>query len=128
MPIPTWMAKVNKHIFNKLELKRGKRPVLTHVGRSSGKTYHTPLDAHRTEDAFIFFAMYGANSDWVQNILAAGTAALSVDGVDYDLVSPRMVTLDDARRQLPPDTELQPGRVGGIEYLQMDIDARQSSG
>ena len=30
--MPKWVAKVNKRTFNKLELKRGKRPVLTHAG------------------------------------------------------------------------------------------------
>ncbi len=32
MPVPAWIAQVNKRLFNKVELKRGVRPVLTHVG------------------------------------------------------------------------------------------------
>jgi hypothetical protein len=58
MPVPQWVAKINKRLFNPMEIRRGKRPVITHSGRSSGKTYHTPLDAHRTEDGFVFILMY----------------------------------------------------------------------
>ena len=59
MPLPRWLANFNKRTFNKLELKRGVRPALTHVGRSSGQVYHTPLDAHRVEGGFIFIMNYG---------------------------------------------------------------------
>lgn len=96
MPLPRWLAQLNKRTFNKMEIKRGNRPVLSHVGRSSGKAYETPLDAHAVEGGYIFIANYGRDSDWVKNILAAGTAALRVDGDELDLVSPRMVPKDEA--------------------------------
>ena len=121
MPVPQWMAKVNKRVFNPMELRRGKRPVITHVGRSSGKEYHTPLDAHRTENGFVFFLMYTSASDWVQNVMAAGSAKLSVEGEEFDLVSPRLITKEEAAAVVSAETNLQPGRVKGIEYLQMDI-------
>ncbi len=69
-------------------LKRGVRPVLTHVGRTSGKTYHTPLDAHPVENGYIFILMYGSDSDWVKNVLAAGTAHLRVGGDEFELDPP----------------------------------------
>ena len=121
MPVPQWMAKVNKRVFNPMELRRGKRPVITHVGRSSGKEYHTPLDAHRTENGFVFFLMYTSASDWVQNVMAAGSAKLSVEGEEFDLVSPRLITKEEAASVVSAETNLQPGRVKGIESLQMDI-------
>lgn len=46
MPVPEVAGQVNKRVFNPLELRLGVRPVLTHVGRTSGTTYRTPLDAH----------------------------------------------------------------------------------
>ncbi len=121
MPVPMWVAQVNKRLFNKLELKRGKRPVLTHVGRSSGKTYQVPLDAHRVDGGFIFILMYGSSSDWVQNVLAAGTASLEVGGEEFDLASPRLVTKDVAWAQLPGTTKAPPKRLNVTEFLQMDI-------
>lgn len=121
MPVPQWVAKINKRVFNPMEIRRGKRPVITHVGRSSGKEYHTPLDAHRTEDGFVFILMYTSACDWVRNVTAAGSAKLSVSGEEFDLVSPRLITKEQAAAVVSPDTNLQPGRTKGLEYLQMDI-------
>lgn len=121
MPVPKWVAQVNKRVFNKLELKRGVRPVLTHAGRSSGATYHTPLDAHPVDNGYIFILMYGSGSDWVQNVLAAGTAMLKIDGDEFELVSPRLVTKDVAWQQLPATAKAPPNFLRVTEYLQMDI-------
>ena len=120
MPVPQWVAQINKRLFNKLELKRGKRPVLTHIGRSSGKSYQTPLDAHRAGNSFIFLLMYGLDSDWVKNVMASGSAGLRIENEGWELVNPRLISKEEARQQLP-ETNLQPGRIKGIEYLQMDI-------
>lgn len=120
MPMPLWWGKVNKRVFNPMELKRGVRPVLIHVGRTSGTVYETPLDAHRVEDGFIFILVYGSASDWVKNILASGTARLKIDGDDVDLVSPRLVSKDAAWRILPSTTKRPPAMLRITEYLQMD--------
>ena len=119
MPVPQWVAQINKRVFNKLELKRGKRPVLTHIGRSSGKSYQTPLDAHRTDNSFIFLLMYGSGSDWVKNVMASGSAGLRIENEGWELINPRLISMEEARRQLP-ETNLRPGRIKGIEYPQMD--------
>jgi deazaflavin-dependent oxidoreductase (nitroreductase family) len=121
MPLPMWVAQVNKRLFNRIELRRGARPVLTHVGRSSGKTYHTPLDAHRVDGGFIFILMYGSGSDWVRNVLAAGTASVKVGSEEFELESPRVVSKDAAWQQLPEKTKAPPGFLKVTEYLQMDI-------
>ena len=121
MPIPKFVALVNRRIFNPAELKRGVRPVLMHVGRSSGKTYRTPLDAHRIEGGYIFVLMYGSDSDWVLNSLASGTAKRAIDGDEFDLVSPRLISKDEARQLLSEMTKEPPNFLKVTEYLQMDI-------
>jgi deazaflavin-dependent oxidoreductase (nitroreductase family) len=121
MPVPRWIAHVNKRFFNKMELKRGNWPVLTHVGRSSGATYHTPLEAHRVDGRFIFVLMYGSRSDWVQNVLTSGSATLRVGEEEFDLVSPQVVTAKAARRQLPATVKPPPSLLNVTEYLQMDV-------
>ncbi len=121
MPVPMWIARVNKRVFNPLELRRGVRPVLTHVGRSSGKTYRTPLDAHAVDGGYIFIVMYGSDSDWVQNVLAAGAATLEIDGDEFELVSPRLVSKQDAWQQLSATTKAPPEFLRVTEYLQMDV-------
>lgn len=120
MPVPMWIARVNKRVFNPLELRRGVRPVLTHVGRSSGKTYRTPVDAHAVDGGYIFIVMYGSDSDWVQNVLAAGAATLEIDGDEFELVSPRLVSKQDAWQQLSATTKAPPEFLRVTEYLQMD--------
>ncbi len=53
-------------------------PCSIHVGRSSGKIYRTPLDAHALPDGYLFIPMYGPRTDWVKNVLVAGAARLSI--------------------------------------------------
>ena len=121
MPIPMWVAQINKRVLNPLELRRGVRPVLTHVGRLSGKTYRTPLDAHPVDGGYIIIVMYGPDSDWVQNVLAAGAAALEIDGDAFELMSPRLVSKEDAWQLLSTTTKAPPDYLRVTEYLQMDL-------
>jgi deazaflavin-dependent oxidoreductase (nitroreductase family) len=123
MPVPKWIALANRRFLNPRELKRGVRPVLAHVGRSSGKTYRTPLDAHVVEGGYIFIIMYGSDSDWVQNILAAGTATVAVDGEHFDLESPKLISKQEAWQLLSPKTKEPPSFLKVTEYLQMDVAA-----
>jgi deazaflavin-dependent oxidoreductase (nitroreductase family) len=74
MPYPRWLARFNKRLLNPREIRREKYPIVTHLGRVSGRPYRTPLDAFPTEAGYVLVARYGPNSDWVRNILAAGTA------------------------------------------------------
>ncbi len=121
MPVPMWVAEINKRVFNKMELKRGTRPVLTHVGRTSGASHRTPLDAHRVDGGFVFICMYGPQSDWVQNVLAAGSAELSAGGEEFHLVEPRIITEAEAFSQLPETTKAPPGFLKVTDYLRMDV-------
>lgn len=108
MPYPRWLAQVNKRLFNPRAIRKGEYPVVTHVGRASGKTYATPLDAYPTKTGYVLVARYGPESDWVQNIIAAGSATLRIEGEDHALDSPRLASLETAVGQLvaddpPPD-------------------------
>ena len=119
--MPMWIARVNKRVFNPMELKRGKRPVLTHVGRSSGRTHRTPLDAHPVDGGYIFIVMYGPESDWVRNVLAAGGATLQIDGDEFELVAPRLVSKEAAWQLLSTTTKAPPDFLKVSDYLQMDF-------
>jgi hypothetical protein len=119
MPAPRWLAEVNKRLFNKIELRRGVRPVTTHVGRSSGRTYHTPLEAHPVESGYIFILVYGSGSD-CKNVLAAGTARLNINDEMLELTSPRIVTKDVAWR-LPAATKAPANYLNATEYPQMNV-------
>lgn len=121
MPMPLWWGQINKRIFNKMALKQGNWPVLTHVGRSSGKVYRTPLEVHPIDDGYMFILIYGSKSDWVQNILAAESASLEIDGKQIELIKPRLVPEDVAWQRLPTDTKPPPKMLNVREFLQVDV-------
>lgn len=121
MPMPKWWGHINKRVFNPGQIKKGVSPVLTHVGRTSGRTFQTPLDAHPVDGGYIFILVYGSGSDWVKNIIAAGVASLRVDGEEIPLKSPRVITEEAAWELLAPTTKRPPKFLRISEYLQMDI-------
>ncbi len=121
MPMPRWLAQINKRVFNRIEIRRGVRPVLIHVGRSSGKTYRTPLDAHPFDDGYLFIPMYGPRTDWVKNVLAAGTARVRIDGDEIELAAPRLVEKDAVWHLLPATIKTPPTIKGESELLRMDV-------
>ncbi|WP_049567684.1 nitroreductase family deazaflavin-dependent oxidoreductase [Nonomuraea sp. SBT364] len=121
MPMPTWWGHVNKRVFNPRAIEGGKWPVLTHVGRTSGATYRTPLDAHPVDGGYLFILVYGSRADWVRNVLATGGARLRVDGKEVALAAPRLVGKEEAFRALP-DAAARPPKVLRItEFLRMDL-------
>lgn len=121
MPLPRWLAQINKRVFNPREIKRGRRPVLTHVGRSSGRTYRTPLEAFPVDGGYIFVLMYGAQSDWARNVLAAGSATLTIDDREIELVTPRVLTDEADWQRLPSTFKRPPSFLHVSELLQMDV-------
>ncbi|MFD6067774.1 nitroreductase/quinone reductase family protein [Amycolatopsis lurida] len=117
MPMPRWWGHVNKRVFNPRAIAGGKYPVLIHVGRTSGKTRHTPLDAHPVDGGYLFVPVYGPEADWVRNIMTAGKARLRIDGREVDLSGPRLVGADEF-----PDGVTRPPKLLRItEFLRMDV-------
>lgn len=123
MPVPMWIARKNRRFFNPREIKKGVRPVLTHIGRTSGATFHTPLDAHPIDGGYIFIVMYGQQSDWVKNILASGEATLTVEGADTALTNPKIIGKGEAFLVLSRDVKAPAGFLNVTEYLRMDTSA-----
>ncbi|MFI7446068.1 nitroreductase family deazaflavin-dependent oxidoreductase [Nonomuraea sp. NPDC049714] len=121
MPMPRWWGQVNKRVFNPRAVAGGKWPVLTHVGRTSGATYHTPLDAYPVDGGYLFVLVYGSGSDWVRNVLAAGGARLRVDGREVELAVPRLIGEDEAFQALPDKVARPPRLLRITEFLRMDL-------
>lgn len=121
-PTRGWLAKINKHLFNPRQVRPGKHPVVTHLGRRSGATHHTPLDAFPTETGFVLVVRYGREPDWVRNVLAAGTAHLRVGDVDHALTSPRLVSRPEALDAMVDDPPKDPMKVD--ESLLMEMASR----
>ena len=76
MPIPRVVARFNRVVTNPVQrLWAGRLPgfvIVEHVGRKSGRLYRTPVNARRESGGFAIALTYGASTDWVRNVLAAG--------------------------------------------------------
>jgi len=119
MPMPLWWGHINKRVFNPRAVRNEKWQVIQHVGRSSGRSYRTPLEAFQVDDGFVFTLVYGSRSDWVQNVMAAGAAKLEVDGNTVELIDPQIVNAEAAFARLPPDTKRPPRLLRIDEFLVM---------
>jgi deazaflavin-dependent oxidoreductase (nitroreductase family) len=62
--------------------------VVTHVGRTSGRTYATPILPHRAGDVVLIPLTYGSGVHWVRNVKAAGVATIRVHGHTFRVVDP----------------------------------------
>ena len=91
--------------------------VVHHVGRRSGRTYQTPVDAHRTAEGTLILLPYGPVTDWCRNVLAAGRCTVTVDGQDLALSAPEVIPASVAERRVPADVARQWHRQGIAHYL-----------
>jgi deazaflavin-dependent oxidoreductase (nitroreductase family) len=114
---------MNKWMFNPRELKKGVRPVLVHVGRMSGREYLTPLEPTPIEGGYLFVPVYGVKSDWVRNVLAAGSARLRTGGTEVVVTNPRLVAAEAAFALLPEGAERPPKWLKLEQYLLTDLQA-----
>ena len=72
--------------------RRGRGPfsLVRHVGRTTGRSYETPIIVARVPEGFVAELTYGPKVAWYQNAVAAGGCELLVRGVEY-----RVDRLDD---------------------------------
>jgi deazaflavin-dependent oxidoreductase (nitroreductase family) len=81
--------------------KRSSWGLLTHVGRRSGRTYQTSLGTYTYGDGFLLPLGYGTQTDWYQNLMAAGTCELAWKGHTYHLERPELISGPDVSRAWP---------------------------
>ncbi len=65
--------------------------VICHRGRRTARAYRTPVLAVKRGDTVAVAVLYGEESDWVRNLLAAGGGQLVRAGRTYELAAPRLV-------------------------------------
>ncbi len=75
--------------------------VIKHVGRTSGTTYETPVDAMPTDDGFLIALPYGTRADWLKNVLASGSAVIVRDGLTHEVGQPELVATDSVAAEVP---------------------------
>jgi deazaflavin-dependent oxidoreductase (nitroreductase family) len=120
MPLPRRLAKFNLVVTNRILGPLARYlpgfAVVSHVGRRSGRTYRTPVNLFRREDGYVIALLYGADSQWVRNVLAAGGADVDTRGRRLRLVDPELVR-DPDRSLLPRPVRVPVGLVNVDEFL-----------
>jgi len=96
----------HRAVGNPLQMRSAGTPgtyasVIRHQGRTTGRTYDTPVWAVPTEDGFVIAIVYGSRTDWLKNVLASGTAAIVHDGDTYPVGQPEIVPMQSARAYFP---------------------------
>lgn len=94
------MAKFNRRVTNQmiglLAPYLPRWAVLVHRGRKSGAEYRTPVAVTIHDSSLMVPIGYGEESDWLRNLLAAGSGRLVHRGKTHDFVNPRVVDRDKA--------------------------------
>jgi deazaflavin-dependent oxidoreductase (nitroreductase family) len=129
MPASRSMARFNKRFTNRLTSKvAGYLPgfaIVSHIGRKSGRAYRTPVNAFRTDGGYIIALTYGAQSDWVKNVLAAGSCELQTRGRRVHLFDPYIVT-DESKVWAPLPVRLILGLIDAPQYMRLSAAHRCS--
>lgn len=91
-----WLSKA---VINKRQLRTAGSPgayaaIVRHRGRSSGRSYETPIGTVADGDAFLVALPYGTRSQWLRNVLAAGSATLVHEGQTFAADRPEIVPME----------------------------------
>jgi deazaflavin-dependent oxidoreductase (nitroreductase family) len=102
MQLPRGLARFNKVVTNRVQGTYAwvlpPWAVVVHQGRRSGRFHRTPVLAFVRGDRLAVPVLYGEDSDWVRNLLAAGRGELIRLGRRRPLLAPRLVDAAEAER------------------------------
>ena len=101
--MPDWLPAFNRRIVNPVQRLWAPRlppwALIVHRGRRSGTEYRTPVLASVEDDRIYVGLYYGADAQWVRNVLAGGATVVRA-GRSRRLERPRIVR-DGLTERLP---------------------------
>ena len=104
MPLPSWLARFNRGVTNRVTRPiAGRLPgfaIVRHRGRRSRRRYRTPVNLFHRGDSVVIALTYGPDRDWVRNVMTAGGCEVETRGRVLWLEGPRILT--DTRQTLVP--------------------------
>ena len=111
-------------VANPYEMRSAGEPgamasVIRHTGRTSGKSYQTPVAAVATEDGFVIAIVYGSRTDWLRNVLASGSATIVHEGHTYPVDHPEVMPIETATAYFPAEHRRQFRRYRVSQCLQV---------
>ena len=81
--------------------------VIRHRGRKSGRAYETPVAVVATDDGFVISLQFGSRTDWLRNVLAAGSATIVHEGHVYAVDRPEFIPLQGVATRFSPSYQRQ---------------------
>lgn len=125
MPLPKALARLNRAGLNRVTRRIAPwMPgfgVIVHRGRRSGRVYRTPVNVFPTPGGYVFALTYGAGTDWVRNVQAAGGCELETRGRRVRLTAPR-VFHDETRTGIRAPERYVLGLLNVSDFLAMKTD------
>jgi deazaflavin-dependent oxidoreductase (nitroreductase family) len=123
MPLSKRVAHFNRRVTNRVTRRFAwwlpGFAIVIHVGRRSGRRYRTPVNVFRSDGRYVFALTYGRRSDWVRNVLAAGTCEVETRRRTVTLTNPELFT-DPTRRHVPRAVRRALGALQVDDFLAMD--------
>ena len=121
-PILDAIRRVNRRYTNPRILATAGQPgasasVVHHVGRRSGTEYRTPVVVAAAGDDLVVALPYGPGTDWVRNVLAAGSATIDHDGEQVEVVRPEVVSIAEVNHHFPEKEQRTHLRFGVTDAL-----------
>ena len=132
MPLPQLLGRINRRVTNPIlwpivgRLPRSGFGRIVHVGRRTGRVYRTPMLGFGRGDRIVFALTYGPHTQWVRNVLAAGSCDFETRRSTRHLVEPRLVH-DPERRLVPPMVGSVLGWLGVDDFLEMRVTSAQET-
>jgi deazaflavin-dependent oxidoreductase (nitroreductase family) len=118
--LPRSLARFNRRVTNRILGPLAPRlpgfGVVIHTGRKSGRVYRTPVNVFRRPEGYVIALTYGADSEWVRNVLANGGCMLETRGRVTKLAQPRLFH-DTRRSAMPLPVRLILGLAGVADFL-----------
>ena len=125
MSLPKGLIRFNTRYVNPRMLRlagRGPMVDLEHVGRTSGRTFHTPLMGFRDGDTVTLALTYGPDVQWLKNIRAAGRCRMRIGADVVALGAPVPVGPDEALPRIPqPQRTLLRWPIRCHDYVQLPV-------
>jgi hypothetical protein len=92
------LIRLQRAIINPKQMRSAGSPgayaaVIRHRGRVSGRSLETPVGVVAADDGFVIALVYGSRTNWVQNVLASGSATIVHEGNTYEVDQPEIIPM-----------------------------------
>lgn len=100
------MIALQRTLMNPAQMRSAGTPgayagIVRHRGRTSGKAYATPVGIVSVDDGFLVALVYGERTNWLRNVLAAGSAEIVHEGRTFRVERPRVVEMGEVIDRFP---------------------------